>query len=134
MAQDAIAGRLWPLWGVAAGELGYVGHLFTIAAPTDEQRRSGPAVVDALNQSAYHLGVVAGLAAVFCLLIFAAGWQCWSAGTAPTSLAARVVTLCLVASAGAMLLGYGFKGALAVYLPVASITATFPARASTRCS
>lgn len=107
----------WPLWGVAAGALGAIGHLFSMQNPSDEEYRSGAAVIDALERGPYHLGIVSGLAGVFCLLVFAAGWRRWSAAFAPNSLAAGALHLALTASAGAMMLAYGFKGALAVYLP-----------------
>ena len=67
--------------------------------------------------TSYHIGIVAGMAAVFCRLIFTAGWRRWNTGNAPDSIAGEMISLALVASAGAMLLGYGFKGSLAVYLP-----------------
>lgn len=107
----------WPLWGAAAGVLGAVGHLFTVPELTEEEYLSGPAIIETLDRTTYHIGVVAGLLAVFCLLVFAAGFRRWAATAAATSLAAGVVTLALVASAGAMILGYGMKGSLAVYLP-----------------
>ena len=107
----------WPLFGVAAGVLGAIGHLFTEQSLSDEEQASGVAVIDALDRTSYHIGVVAGMAAVLCLLIFTAGWRRWTAGNAPDSIAGEMISLALVASAGAMLLGYGFKGSLAVYLP-----------------
>ena len=118
MGDGATVGWRWPLRGVAAGLLGYAGHLFTGANPTDEQRAAGAAaVVAALDQGNYHVGVVAGMFVVFCLLVFAAGWRRWASAAAPASLAAGAAGLALVASAGAMILGYGIKGSLAVYLP-----------------
>ena len=116
MRNEMPSGWRWPLWGVAAGVLGSIGHLLTVADPSDGQRAAGTAVVDALDRTGYHVGVVAGMFAVFCLLVFAAGWRRWASAAAPASLAASVVTQALVASAGAMILGYGFKGGLAVYL------------------
>jgi hypothetical protein len=53
---------------------------------------------------------------VVCLLVAAAGWRRWAAERAPGSLAASVIARALGASAGAMMIGYGFMGALAVYL------------------
>jgi hypothetical protein len=107
----------WPLFGVGAGVLGAIGHLFTDQDLSDAERASGAAVIDALDRTSYHIGIVAGMAAVLCLLIFTAGWRRWVAGYAPGSIAGEMISLALVASAGAMLLGYGFKGSLAVYLP-----------------
>jgi hypothetical protein len=116
----------WPLFGVAAGALGAIGHLFTDQDLTDEERASGAAVIDALDRTSYHIGIVAGMAAVFCLLIFTAGWRRWNAIHAPDSIAGEMISLALVASAGAMLLGYGFKGSLAVYLPGGSDGEPYP--------
>jgi hypothetical protein len=120
-------GWTWPLWGAAAGLLGGVGHLFTAPNLSDEEYASGAGVIDALDRTSFHIGVVAGMLAVFCLLVFAAGWRRWAAAAATTSLAAGVVTLALVASAGAMILGYGMKGSLAVYLPGGIDEGSFPA-------
>jgi len=116
----------WPLFGVAAGVLGAIGHLFTEQNLSDEERASGAAVIDALDRTSYHIGIVAGMAAVFCLLIFTAGWRRWVAGYAPDSIAGEMISLALVASAGAMLLGYGFKGSLAVYLQGGMDGETYP--------
>jgi hypothetical protein len=60
---------------------------------------------------------VAGFLAVACVLAFAAGWRHWSERQGPPASAARLVSLALTASAGAMIIGYGFKGPLAIYLP-----------------
>jgi hypothetical protein len=108
----------WPLWGVAAGVLGYIGHLITDDNPVSNDRRlSVEEVVASLDRGNYHVGVVAGMLAVFCLLVYIAGWRRWADRQMDDSLAASVVSLAMTASAGAMILGYGFKGALAVYLP-----------------
>lgn len=107
----------WPLWGVAAGVLGAVGHLFAMQDLSDEEYRSGAAVIDTLERGPYHVGIVSGLVGVFCLLVFAAGMRRWATAVAPNSLAAGALHLALTASAGAMMLAYGFKGALAIYLP-----------------
>lgn len=114
---DAASTSRWPVWGLAAGVLGAIGHIFSQPSVTREQRGSGVEVVSELDRAPYHIGVVAGLIAVFCLLAFASGWRRWATTTAPASLAAEVVSLALTASAGAMILGYGFRGTLAIYLP-----------------
>lgn len=110
-------GFLWPLWGVAAGALGIVAQMVSIPDLTKEEYTSGPAVLDLLDQTSYHVGVVAGILAVFCLLVLAAGWRRWLAEKAPDSLFAGVVPLAITASAGALTLAYGIKGMLAIYLP-----------------
>jgi hypothetical protein len=108
---------LWPLWGVAAGAFGMVGTLLTDSNPTGDKKMSAEEVVAALDRDMMHIGIVAGLIAVFCLLVFAAGWRRWANEVADSSLAASVISMAITAGAGALLLGYGFKGALAVYLP-----------------
>jgi hypothetical protein len=125
--RDVKASWHWPLWGVAAGVLGAVGHLFTMQSVSEAEYASGVGVIETLDRTGYHIGIVAGMCAVFCLLVFAAGWRRWSATDAPASLAGGVVSLALVASAGAMILGYGMKGALAVYLPGGMDEGSFPA-------
>ena len=110
-------GFLWPLWGAAAGALGIVAHMGTMQDLSEEEYSSGMAVIQLLDQTRYHVGVVAGILAVFCLLVLAAGWRRWLAEKAPDSLAAGVVPLAMTASAAALILAYGFKGMLAIYLP-----------------
>lgn len=109
----------WALWGVAAGSLGFLGHLAfdPQGSLTPEQRRTGLGVLDLVSRSGYHAGAVAGYLAVACLLVFAVAWRRWSEEVAPGVLAARLVPAALSASAAAMIVGYGFKGSLAVYLP-----------------
>lgn len=117
----------WPLWGTAAGILGATGHVFSLQNPSQAELDSGAGVIATLERGNYHLGIVAGLAGVFCLLVFAAGWRRWAAAVAPGSLAGGMITLALTASAGAMILAYGFKGALAIYLADGMDEGTFPA-------
>jgi hypothetical protein len=107
----------WHLWGAAAGALGLVANVVTDdqASLTEEERRSGAAVVDLLDRTGYHVGVVAGILCVFCLVLLAAGWRRRTIGE--TDAAALAVPVALTVGASALLVGYGFKGALAEYLP-----------------
>ncbi|MBA2955200.1 hypothetical protein GON03_12750 [Nocardioides sp. MAH-18] len=112
--------RTWALWGVAAGVLGAIGTVGTDVRP--DGKRDGSSLVTAadiadLSRATYHVGVVAGYLAVAALLVFAGVWRRWSDDALPRSAAARVVGNGVVAGAGALALGYGFKGAMAVYLP-----------------
>jgi hypothetical protein len=116
----------WGFWGIATGVLGFAGHMLSATDIGDEARRSGVGVIDELDYRQFHLGVVAGIAAVFCLLALAAEWRRWAARNVPDSLAADIVSLAFVASAGAMILGYGFKGSLATYLPGAPEADSYP--------
>lgn len=110
----------WPLFGAAAGVLGIIGTLVTDVRP--EVRGSGDALVSAadlagLNRTTYQIGVIAGYLAVAALLVMAAAWRRHVEPRYLDSTAARVVSNGLIASAGALSLGYGWKGAMAVYLP-----------------
>jgi hypothetical protein len=107
----------WAWWGVAAGALGLVANLGgdEQGGLSDEQRRAGAAVVAELDRTTQHLGVAAGLLAVACLLLAAAGWRRWAAGS--RDLGALSVSTALTVSAAALLVAYGFRGGLAEYLP-----------------
>lgn len=109
----------WHWWGVAAGVLGLVGHLITDpqGSLTPADRQLGQDVVELVERGPYHVGAVAGYLAIGCLLVLAAGYRRWSDGLRPDVLAARVLPAALVASVGAMIVGYGFKGMMAIYLP-----------------
>lgn len=111
------SGTNWPLWGAAAGVLGMVGTLFTDTRPPETSSAITKDEVFALDPAGFHAGIIAGLAATFCLLVTAAAWRRWATEKAPGNLAAGVVSSALTASAGAMILAYGMKGSLAVYLP-----------------
>jgi len=107
----------WALWGVAAGVAGFAGLLADGSMSLkDEDYLLGKDVIGQLEREPYHVGIILGLVAALCLLVVAAGWRRWAEERAGRSLAARVVPQALTASAGAMLLGYGFKGSLALYL------------------
>ncbi len=109
----------WALWGAVAGAAGFVATFLTDQSGQLQEADylTGGAVVDKLESAPYHVGVVAGFVCVLALLVAAAGWRRWAARTAPDSLAARVVSMAFVASAGAMMIGYGLKGSMSVYLP-----------------
>ena len=106
----------WALWGVAAGLLGVVATVLTTPTLSEDEYRQGAALIDLLDRKLYHLGVVTGFFAVVCTLFTAAGWRRWAERVAPGSLPAAAVWMALTATAGAMMLGYGFKGSMAVYL------------------
>jgi hypothetical protein len=110
---------VWVLWGALAGVSGLVATLLSDPAGSlaEEDYLTGAAIVDELESAPYHVGVVAGFVCVVALLFTAAGWRRWASHRAPDSLAARVVSMAFVASAGAMMIGYGLKGSMAVYLP-----------------
>lgn len=114
----SLADRAWPTVGLAAGLLGgaatFLGDVH-VAVP--DSQTSTAAVVADVNRGAAHLSVVAGYLAVAFLLLLAAVWQRQMLATHAGSTAARLVPLGLTASAAALTLGYGWKGAMAIYLP-----------------
>jgi len=114
---EAAGGSLWPLWGAAAGILGIIAHIIMMPGITDEDRAMGPEVITLLERGNYHVAVVSGFLSVFCLLALASGWRRFLQAKAPFSLAAGIVPMGIVASAGALILAYGFKGMLSIYLP-----------------
>lgn len=109
-------GRRWPLWGALAGVGGIVANLITQPAVQQAERGDPQKVVDALSRGGYHVGVVSGYLAVVAILLFAGGLSRWGARQATSSLALPSAVFGLVASAGAMVAGYGVKGQLAEYL------------------
>lgn len=119
----------WPWWGVAAGILGAAAHLLSDpqGSLVPAQRQTGAEVIELVDRIHYHFGAITGFLAVGCLLVLAVAWQRWIEQSAPANLAARVVPVALVASAGAMIIGYGFKGAMAVYLPGGLDAGDYPA-------
>lgn len=113
----AVRRSTWALWGTAAGVCGLIANMVAQPVVTEAQRKQGfEAVFGELGRGSYHLGAVAGFAAVACLLLFAAGFARWGSRQAADSLALRAVPYALVASAGALTASYGVKGQLAAYL------------------
>jgi len=113
--------RGWPLAAVAAGVLGIAATFLTdLHVETADGAPTTAAIVDRVSASAAHAGIITGYLTVGFLLLLAASWQRHIGSRRPESTAARLVPLGIVASAGALSLGYGWKGALAIYLPGAS--------------
>ena len=114
---------LWPLWASLAGALGWAGTVvFDVRPPAESEawKKGEDYLVTAADMSTLdaltgRLGWMAGLAGVAALLVFCACWR-RSVESRYDSVAARVVTLGAMATAGAALLGYGWKGAVANYL------------------
>lgn len=109
----------WPLHGVAAGLLGtvatLVGDVHVVGRGAVSE--SDPGLIEAISRPTAHLSVVAGYLSVAFLIVFAASWRFHAEPRATHSTATRVVPAGIVAAAGALTLGYGWKGALAIYLP-----------------
>jgi hypothetical protein len=104
----------WPLIGVAAGITGVVATLITDLHPSNDATR---AVVDEVSRGKAHVSVIAGYITVALLVVLAAAWRRHVEPRVANSTAARVVSNGILISAAALSLGYGWKGAMAVYLP-----------------
>lgn len=121
-----IASRaIWPWVGVLTGVGGLVATLFGDVHVEPDEGPTTAAVLSEVSQGAAHLSVVAGYITVALLLITAAAWRGSIERRLGESAAARVVTQGLTAAAGALALGYGWKGALAIYLPDGNEPNTF---------
>jgi hypothetical protein len=108
--------RGWLLAGALAGLTGMTATMVTDLHPSGT-KTSTPEVVHQLSQPMAHAGVVAGFLTVTLLLVVAAAWRRHVEPRVPHSTAARVVSAGMTASAATLALGYGWKGALAIYLP-----------------
>ncbi len=108
----------WLWTGAAAGLLGVLGTLvFDIHIPGDGTSADTVRMemVGAIDQQKAHFSIISGFLAVTLLLVFAAAWRKSIEPRLPDSLAARIVSQALTAAAGALSLGYGWKGATAIY-------------------
>ena len=110
--------KAWPWVGVVAGIMGLIGTLITdIHVTTDgtSDQVTSMAIVSQIDQRMAHLSIVTGFITVAMLLVLASMWRGNVEPKLPGSNAARVVTQGLTAAAGALMLGYGWKGATAIY-------------------
>ncbi|MGA4540363.1 hypothetical protein ACPA54_10230 [Uniformispora flossi] len=117
-AGEAPARRiLWPLTGAAAGLLGLVSTVFldVRAGQSGDLDEMTIAKVDDIDVLYSRLGFLGGFMTVALLLVTAAAWRRHVEPRVPGSTAARVVASGLNAAAGALTLGYGWKGAMAIY-------------------
>lgn len=109
----------WLLFGVAAGINGLLAtFIFDIhvgGGVTGEATTM--AIIDDVNQRSAHLSIIFGYTTVALLLILAAVWRGAVERQLPESVATRVVSQGLTAAAGALSLGFGWKGAMAIYHP-----------------
>lgn len=108
---------LWPLAGSLAGVTGFIATILTdIHVATDNRdAMTSMSVVSQIDQQKAHFSIIAGFVTVVLLLAFAAQWRGTVERRLPNSNAARMVTQGLTAAAGALTLGYGWKGAQAIY-------------------
>ncbi|MGW9159516.1 hypothetical protein [Microbacterium sp. NPDC055665] len=115
------AGRLWLLWGVAAGLLGFAATiLFDVRPWTEADYERGGVLIAAaedmpnLDPMGNQLGFLFGFAAVACLLVLHGAWRVRTERVR-NSVASRVFSAGLVTSAAGLTFGYGWKGSLALY-------------------
>lgn len=107
----------WPLLGTVAGVTGLVATLVTDVHVDIGTENATADVVDQMSRGMAHASLVAGYLTVALLVVLAAMWRRHVEPRVPTSTAARVVSNGVLIGAAALTLGYGWKGALAVYLP-----------------
>lgn len=115
------AGRLWLLWGLAAGLFGFTATiLFDVRPWTESDYERGGVLIAAaedmpnLDPTGNRLGFLFGFAAVACLLVLHGAWRVHTE-RADTSIASRVFSAGLVVSAAGLTFGYAWKGTLALY-------------------
>jgi len=111
--------RAWPLWAAGAGVLGFVSTVITddrAGDTSDPDYMVTVADMEPLGHEMYRIGGLTGYATVAILLVFAALWHRRVAQRFTWSLGAPIVTYGLIASASALTLAYGWKGALGNYL------------------
>ena len=121
-AKGVRRGRLWLLWGAAAGLLGFVATIVLDVRPwTEADYEKGGVLVaaaedmPALDAGTNGLGFLFGFAAVACLLVFQAAWRARVEAIRPSSMSARVVSGGVLITAAGLTLAYGWKGSLALY-------------------
>jgi hypothetical protein len=107
----------WPLAASAAGLLGFVATLVLDGRTVGTDVTLSEKLFTDLSPVPYRLSLVTGYLAVALLLVTAAQWRRRVEPRVPGSTAAHLVTLGLVASAGGLTYGYGWKGALGLYMP-----------------
>ena len=105
----------WPLVASAAGAAGIVGTLLTDLHVDDPDATMNAAMIADVDPTTARIGFYAGYLTVGLLLVFGACWRRHVEPRVPGSSAARVVSSGLTAAAGALILGYGWKGAVAIY-------------------
>ncbi|MYS84743.1 hypothetical protein GTZ85_32135 [Streptomyces sp. SID5474] len=116
---------LWPLVGAAAGALGIVATLVTDLHVAEDKETMTAAMIAEVDPTKARIGFYAGYLTVGLLLLLAASWRRRVEPRVPGSTAARVVSGGLTAAAGALALGYGWKGAFAIYGHGASESSSF---------
>ncbi len=125
--QQSTTGRgRWPLVGVAAGIGAIVATLILdVHVPIDADNPYTSDVIAEVSAAKAHGSIIVGYVTVALLLVLAAAWRRHVEPRALTSTAARLVPLGFTAAAGALSLGYGWRGALGLYHPDGSEPGSF---------
>ncbi|MFN3600946.1 MAG: hypothetical protein ACK4UY_06095 [Dietzia sp.] len=124
VSENRVRFTAWPLWAVLSGVAGTIGTVATDLRPDAETEAIAdgvdhvvvPADMIGLDPTLARIGFLAGLVSILALIFFAAAWRRHVETLAIRSTAAFAVSIGLIASAGALILGYGWRGALANYL------------------
>lgn len=117
--QQSSTGRgRWPLLGVAAGVGAIAATLaLDVHVPVGKGETYTSDVIADVSAGTAHASIVVGYVTIALLLVLAAAWRRHVEPRAVASTAARIVPLGFTAAAGALSLGYGWKGALGLYHP-----------------
>ncbi|WP_294180879.1 hypothetical protein [uncultured Schumannella sp.] len=115
--------RLWPLWAVLAGALGFTATVLMDVRPLTEIQSIAngipyevtPADMDDITRTNNYLGFVLGFVAVAAMLALHGAWRVRVETAYANSIAARVVSGALLTTAAGLTLAFGWKGALANY-------------------
>lgn len=107
----------WPLYGAGAGLLGFVATMVLDGRTSGTGVELSEKLFTDLDPLPYRLSMLAGYGAVVLLLVFAASWRRHVEPRLAASTAAHLVPMGLLASAAGLTYGYGWKGALGLYMP-----------------
>lgn len=105
----------WPLLAVAAGVLGAFATIVMDVHVAEADGGMTLARVDDVSVVKARIGFAVGYVVVALLIVLAAAWRRHVEPRVPGSTAARVVSAGLGASAAALTLGYGWRGAMGIY-------------------
>lgn len=115
---------IWPLWGALAAALAFAGTIVFDVRPAAEMAAweagedyivTSADMMD-LDHVASRMGWTVGLLGVLALFVFQAYWRRNVEQRFTGSVGARMFTGGILATAATLMLGYGWKGALANYL------------------
>ena len=117
-ADETTTGRSrWPLYGAAAGVLGFAATFILDGRTSGDDVRMSHELFTDLEPLVFRFSMLTGFTAVVLLLVLAANWRRRVEARVPGSTAAHLVPFGLVASAAGLTYGYGWKGALGLYIP-----------------